>query len=589
MPIDGLVVECLASELNRILSGGRIGKVNQPDKYEICIEINSGGANRRLLISADPSLPRVYLTCEKKENPSAAPAFCMLLRKHFRSASIEKVYSVGYDRILFFELSARSELGDREHRNLIVEIMGRHSNIILTDCSGRIIDSIKHVDTSISRFREIMPARPYLPPPSQGKIPVDRINPAVFFNDAKTSAQTVKNYIMSRITGFSDHTVFELTNSTGISPDEIISVISDETLKTLSASLRKLKTMLMSHIFSPCLIFSDSSRTALRDFYCLVLTEDGKRRYNSSISQILDEFYSDKSKKIFLTGRTSSLTRVVRNNITRLKKKEQIHTGNIAAAEEAPLLRISGELLIANLYRLKDMKTPDCVDLDNYYADGSETLRIPLDRSLSFKKNAGLFFKKASKAEAAKEHSLKELKSISSELSYLETVLYHIENAEDIHDIEDLKSELLSQGYVRSNAGRKKPGGIVRAPMPFHYLSSEGYNIFVGKNNVQNDRLTMKSASSRDMWLHAKSYPGSHVLIRYEGKDFSEKVIYEASLLAAYHSRAGSSENVEVDHTCIKNVRRHSGKRPGMVYYTDYRTINVTPDKQTIRKYLRRL
>ena len=588
MPFDGVVVRSLSIELNRVLTGAKINKISQPDKYDLLLELNNNRTNYRLLLSANPSLPRIYLTDEKKENPKTAPSFCMLLRKHLRGSYINKIYTLPYERIIFIEIHVNTALGEKTQRTLIIEIMGKHSNIILVDEKEKIIDSIKHIDNTTSRLREIMPARKYVLPPSQEKETIEMIRPETFFLRYYDSQQSVKNYIVSKILGFSNRTVLELCGE-DIEPEKDIKSLDNIDISALILNLSKLKTMLRANIYSPCLIYSESQKTNLKDFYCLVLNEDGSRKYNKSMSYILDTYYRKKTQKEFILNRSSNLIKTIHNNIIRLRKKEKIHKDNISASEKAPLYRLYGELITSNIYKLKNNDIEDTIELENYYSGKYEKLKIPINISKSYQKNAEAYFKKATKLETAKIHSQSELKKIGSETEYLKTTLFHLETAENLEDIEDIKNELQSGGYVsKALSTPMKRGPDKKAIIPFHYISSEGFNIYVGKNNLQNDYLTLKAAASKDMWLHIKDYPGSHVIIRYEGKDFTQQVILEACILAAYHSKASSSQNIDVDHTYIKNVKRHSNKKLGMVYYTNYKTKNVTPDQKYIDTHLRK-
>jgi predicted ribosome quality control (RQC) complex YloA/Tae2 family protein len=586
MPFDGAAVRCLAAELDRMLAGARIKKISQPDRYDLYFDVTVNRTGYRLLISADPSLPRIYLTGEDKESPAIAPSFCMLLRKYFKSGQIIKVSAADYERAIFFLIRSSTELGELSEKKLIVEIMGKYSNIIVTDENDIIIDAIRHVDFETSRIREIMPARRYMPPPSQNKLNIDEIKPETFFLDASGSGQSLKNYIISRITGFSGRTVHELADCIGIDPEAAVCSLDTSLITALIINLSKLKTMLRSNIFSPCLIYSDCDKTQLIDFYCLALCETGYRRYNKSMSFILDSFYSEKSKREYLAGRSSGLSKIVSNNLARLDKKEKIHLYNAEVSENAPIYSLYGELIIAGMYKFKNMKTGDTVELENYY-DNNVIVEIPLNKALSYQKNAEAYFKRSAKLLAAKKHSVIELRKIRAEMQYFRSISFSIENCETTAEIEEIRQELQSQGYIKKTYGIKHKAQKTLFG-PHHYISSEGYNIYVGKNNLQNDKLTFKAASSKDIWLHVKDYPGSHVILRYEGKDFTDQSVYEGSLLAAYYSKAGSSGNVSVDHTFIKSVKRHTNKKPGMVYYTDHSTLTVDPDPKKIQALLRK-
>jgi predicted ribosome quality control (RQC) complex YloA/Tae2 family protein len=587
MPLDGITVKCLVSELDRTLKGAKINRVSQPEKYDIYIDLFNNRTAYRLLLSANPSFPRAYLTSEKKENPASAPSFCMLLRKHLRSAHILGISSVSYERIINIDISAETELGDPSKKRLIIEIMGKYSNIILTDENNRIIDAIRHVDSALSSVREIMPARIYSMPPSQNKVPIELIRPETFFLEAKGSTQTIKNYIMSRLMGSSFRTVKELVGA-DIDPLTKAEDLDSTALTELILNLGRLRSMLTSRLYSPCLIYPNREKLAPEDFYCTALVEDGLRKFNKSISYVMDTFYREKSTKEHILSRATELLKTVKNNISRLNKKEAIHADIIASSEQAEKYRLWGELLISSMYRLKDLKNQKRILLTDFNSPDGDEIDIPLDPALSVQKNAEAYFKKYSRLVTAKKHSIKELEKIRQEQRYLGSIHFHIENASDSDDLEDIRTELLSQGYIKKNSGKKKRSSAKNPIKPYHYLSSEGFNIYVGKNNIQNDYLTLKAASSFDMWIHVKDYPGSHVILRYEGRPFTDKAVREACILAAYHSRAKMSENVDVDHTYVKNVKRHLNKKPGMVYYTNHMTKNVTPDEAFVRSLVRK-
>jgi predicted ribosome quality control (RQC) complex YloA/Tae2 family protein len=274
---------------------------------------------------------------------------------------------------------------------------------------------------------------------------------------------------------------------------------------------------------------------------------------------------------------------------SRLERKKQLHKKLIEDAKGAHLYKLYGELIISNMYALKEKRIADPLELVNYYEETNETVKIPIDVSLSYHKNAEAYFKKAMKLEKGSVYSKKAVKEINQELDYLNTLSYHIQTAVSNTDVEQIRKELEDQGYIKRASGRKQPKKADKPLSFYHYISSEGFDIFIGRNNIQNEYLTLKAASSKDMWLHVKDYPGSHVIIRRESKEFTDKVIFEAAMLAAYHSKASSSLNTDVDYTLVKNVKRHSNKKPGMVYYTDHKTVNVSPDEKKIKSMIRKV
>ena len=589
LPIDGLVVKCLITEFKRRLTGARINKISQPDRYDLYFDLRSGSENCRLLLSANPSLPRAYITSEKKENPITAPGFLMVLRKHFRNGIISSIKGVDHERMIIFDIKSRSELGDESVKSLIIEIMGKHSNIIIIDEHNRIIDAMRHVDSKTSRLREVMPARQYELPPPQDKLSVDDISPETFFAGYKESQQSVKNHIISRIKGFSARSVLEITNNDKELAEQKISQLGPAQISSFMLMLSRLKTMQASNLFSPCLIYSDDEKTRLEDFYCLSISDDTRRKHNKSMSFILDSYYLEKSTREYIRNKSSDLQKAVSKAFARLTRKKKLYLDLIDEAADAPKYKLFGELIISNMYMIKDKRVKDPLVVTNYYSQTNDLVNIPIDVCVSYHKNAEGYFKKAMKLEKGALYSKKALKELDQELDYLNTINYHIENSIDSSDVEQIRKELEDQGYIKRDTGKKQAKKAEKPLMPYHYVSSEGFDIFVGRNNLQNEYLTMKAASSKDMWLHVKDYPGSHVIIRHDSREFTQKSVYEAAITAVRHSRADASVNIDVDYTLVKNVKRHSNKKPGMVYYTDYKTINVIPDDETIKSPVRKV
>ncbi|MFA6308654.1 MAG: NFACT RNA binding domain-containing protein [Clostridia bacterium] len=582
MPFDGIVTKCAVEELSSKLTNGRIEKIFQPENDEIYVSIRANGENLRLVLSSSANYPRIHLTDTLKENPSNPPLFCMILRKHLSGGRIISFNFNDYERIVQIKIESTSELGDSSIKTLIIEIMGRHSNIILVNSDYKIIDSIKHVDNDISRVREIMPAREYSPPPSQDKLSVDFIDTKALIEKASDVDNiSIEKYILNNIKGFSPLICKQICMDCDIEPN---SIPSD--LKT--ALLYKLIPILDSYIkdiresnFKPCILYKDPNMQDPLDFYCLPVSRLGYIKYFDSINFVINEFYFSKDLFERQKQKKSDIVKVLNNSLDRCNKKLGIQQEKLRDVSDRENLRLFGELITANIHSIPKKSKEALVN--NYYISESEFIKIPLDENLSPQANAQRYFKKYTKAKRAFLYTNKQIKITLSELNYLESVQQMLENSNTIDEINEIRDELIEQGYINSrkkNTGKKK-----NVPSkPLHFRSSGGFDIYVGKNNHQNDTLTLKSASANDLWLHTRNIPGSHVIIKKLQANIPESTILEAAVLAAYHSKAANSSNVPVDYTIVKNVKKPSGAKPGMVIYNSFRTIIVTPDKNTVSK-----
>jgi len=584
MPFDGVVTKCVVDELNKMLAGGRIEKIHQPEPDEIIMLVRSLGRNFKLLLSASPSFPRIHITEDSRENPQSPPMFCMLLRKHLGGGKITGFEFHNYERMITIHIEAVTELGDLTEKKLIIEIMGRHSNIILVNNEERIIDAIKHVDNETSSVREVMPARQYVLPPTQNKTSIDALNFDELKAEIKSGANiAIEKFLLNKVKGFSPLLCREICHRSGISPSLEAVSLSDGEVNKLCESLGKLSENLAASRFSPCIILkpeAGSKPMNLKDatpidFHCFEITHLGVPFSMESVNSAIDTFYSEKDRQDRLKQKKADILKVVNTHLERCRKKKFIHEDNLREAADRERLKLYGELITSNIYCIP--LNAESIRLLNYYSEDGEYVDIPLDPNLNPQQNAQMYFKRYSKAKSTHAYALKQLSEINSEIEYFESVLHNIEACESIKEIDEIRQELAESGCIAAKAkqGNKKKD----APSsPIHYTLDKGYDVFVGRNNIQNDYLTLKAASSNDIWLHTKNIPGSHVIIKKKGPEpIPDDIIIKAARIAAYHSKAKFSSNVPVDYTQVKNVKKPNGAKPGMVIYENYKTVYVTP------------
>ncbi len=571
MAFDGLVLKSLINEFDNKLSGLRIDKIYQPEKDEIVLSLRGFKETYKLFISADSNYPRINITENNFKNPDKPPLFCMLLRKHLASGKILSFSQEGSDRILKISVSSYNELGDMVEKHLIVEIMGRHSNIILIDEKNVIIDSIKRVDFTVSSKRQLLPGLLYESAPAQEK---------ENFNSFDINSLREKLYSYDEINADS----FLMDNFVGISP--IVSrEIAFKTFKTSKTFLLKSdlipKADFLNNInnffekvsnfeFSPNILYDKES---MPKFFSVVdLEQYGslyKKVYIESPSKMIDLFYNDLhfARKIKL--RSLSLVKTINNHIDKIRKKIEIHNDILLNKDKYLEYRLKGELLSANIYLIKGNE--DKIKVFNYY-DNSDIL-IDLDKTLSPAKNIDRYFKLYKKGQKAMEMALEQIEKAKKELYYLESELTFLENARSQKDIDDIKDELSKEGYIDN---KKTDKGIKKQTKPecTTYITDEGFEILIGKNSRQNENITFKLSKGSDLWFHVKDYPGSHVVLKKTNKEFSDKAILKAAEFAACYSK-DSNAKVAVDYTMIKFVKKMPGGKPGMVNYTNYKTIIV--------------
>ncbi len=567
MAFDGFVTRCIANELNHNLSGGKIDKVYQPDKRDLVIFVHTKNGGYKLFLSAETNRSGIYITTQEYEYPLTPPSFCMLARKHLIGGRIVNIEQRDWQRIIEITLETRDDLGFNANKKLIIEIMGKHSNITLVDLnSGKIIDAIKRISFDVNRARQILPGVTYQYPPLQKKIsPEDAITEATNLSHASTVADTGKI--------FSNDANAILNKIDGISP-----LLSRELAETISPC-GKLATWLaaIEDCNLDCKIYLNSEKAPL-DFHTLKIDEYADLDFikKESVSETIESFYlsRDVSNRI---KQTSSV--LIKHLGTLLKKsylKKQRLCEDILKAQNSDKYRLYGELLTANLHSAKNGE--DCAHILNYY--NNQMVDIPLDKRYSPSKNAQRYFKKYNKAKVAIIEKNIQLEQTQNDIAYLESVVNFLDSAETLSDIANIRQELIENGFLRQRKKDIKKTKQKATFAPFEYQLSDGYVVMAGKNNKENDALTLKKASKNDIWFHTKDIPGSHVLLFTNGtklNDIDENIIYEAASIAAYHSKARSSENIPVDYTLVKHVKKPNGAKPGMVIFTDNKTVYVNP------------
>ncbi|MEH7389135.1 Rqc2 family fibronectin-binding protein [Bacillus sp. JJ1474] len=564
MSFDGLFTRAMTEELTRELKGGRINKIHQPYKNEIILVVRANGKNHKLLLSAHPSYARVQLTNETHDNPAEPPMFCMLLRKHLEGYFLEDIKQVDLDRIMIFEVKGRNEIGDTSYKQLIVEIMGRHSNITLVDKTrNMILDSIKHVSFAVNSHRAILPGHEYILPPSQNKLnPFEADETEVLrqldFNSGKLDKQLVSSFA-----GISPLFAKEVIFQAGLANRATLP-------KTFLAILQKVKKQQIQ----PAITMGGEKES----YYLFPLTYlQGKAREFQTLSEMLDRFYFGKAERDRVKQQAHDLERFIMNEKEKNEKKIDKLLATLKEAENADIHQLYGELVTANIFAIqKGMKE---IKVINYYDEHGATVTIPLEPQKTPSENAQKYFTKYQKAKNAISIVKEQIEIARKEQAYFEALLQQVESASP-KDIEEIREELIEGQYIKDKKKRKNKKIQNAKPVLDRYMSSDGTEILVGKNNKQNDYLTNKLAGRDEIWLHTKDIPGSHVVIR--SKEPMEKTILEAASLAAYFSKARNSSSVPVDFTQIRHVKKPSGAKPGFVIYDNQQTIYVTPDEETI-------
>jgi len=572
MALDGIFLHYFMESFKPELIGAKIDKINQPEKDEIILTLRTGGKNKKLLISASSKYPRIHFTKELKSNPLKAPMFLMVLRKYLSGGKIVDISQYENDRIITITIEAMDELGFNSIYKLVIEIMGRHSNItLIRDRDSRIMECIKHVSSDVNSFRVLFPGVKYVLPPSSHKI-----NPFNFSKEEFLNLITEKNitfnesFFSNVFTGisklFSTQLYYDFTETT---PDTSPDVLYEFLIRYFQQIDSRAKFLLFK------------SKEEYKDFYFVPITnyKDYSAEEFIDPSDMLELFYQRKDKQERLKTKSSVLQKIINTNIDRCNKKSSILTSILNECKEKNDYKTKGDLLTSFIYQLK--KGDAKINLLNFYSEKeNDYVDIPLDPNKSPSENVQYYYKKYNKMKKSEESAIEQLQKNTEELEYLKSALTNLENSEQYTDIDEIKKELIETGYIkfRKNPKDKKE----KAAKPLHFISSDGLDIFVGKNNIQNDYLTLKLANKEDTWLHTKDIPGSHVIIK--GSIVPENTLIEAANLAAYYSKGKLSSNIPVDYTKVKYVKKPNSAKPGMVIYTNNKTIYINPTEPSLNK-----
>lgn len=574
MPMDGVMLGFVARELNSKLRDGRVDRVIQPERDEIHLLIRAQGINHRLVLSASANAARVHLSEHAKTGPMEPPMFCMLLRKYLGSGRVQEVRRIAGDRILEIDISALSELGDPITRTLVVEIMGRHSNIILRAADGRIVDAARHIGEDISRVRQVLPGLPYAYPPSQGKLNPETASADEIAQRLSETGGKLDKAISAVLSGFSPQAAREACARIGFDTAVLIQEIDVPAAgKALHDYLQSMPAM------GPCVVnlTDDGAPSDIYPFQQLHLPLTRVQEYDGP-SAALDAYFYERDRRDRMSQRASSLAHTLKNHIERCEKKIAIQNEALAGAARMEEYRQKGELIQANLYRLKKGEAVACVE--NFYTEDCAPIEIPMDVSLSPAQNAQRYFKLYQKARGARTLAAEQKAKAEQELDYLEQMEDDLRKCTDAQGLSELRSMLEKSGHVRAVHSKMKPRR--EAPsQPMKFLSCDGIEIEVGKNALQNERLTM-GAKGDETWLHAQKMPGSHVLIH--STDVPETTLMEAAMLAAYYSKGVRSAQVPIDVTLRRYIKKPGGTPAGFVIYTHQRTLYITPDEAAVKK-----
>ena len=584
MALDGLVIHSLAYELSTKLVGGKIDKIHQPENDELLLYIRNNKENFKLVLSSSASNPRVYIANEyKKENPIKAPMFCMLFRKYIQGGIITDISQVDFERIIKISVESFDELKEKTTKDIYIEIMGRHSNIILTQ-NNKIIDSIKRIPPSVSRVRQLLPNMTYELPPAQDKInPIKGISIKSFINTLREFDGPIYKGIYSKFLGISPSVSKEICHRSNLDTDAKAEDKTRDELSILYRVFSDLFTKIKNNEYEPCIAIDENIDKVI-DFSCIDLSflDGNKFIKNESISKIIEEYYKTKDFKDRVHQRTSDLRKSISIKLDRLYHKQKKIEKELRDADNADEFKIKGELLTSYIYMIE--KGMESIEVQNFYDENCSNITIPLNKNLTPSENAQKYFKKYSKLKTAKVELTSQIAICNDEIEYLENIMLGIENCENLEELADIKDELIRLGYAKAPFRYKAKKDLDLTTKPNQFVSSDGFTILVGKNNKQNDYLTLRIADPEDIWMHTKNIPGSHVIIKCAGKEVPNETLYEAAMLAAFYSKGRMSSQVPVDYTMKKHVKKPSGSKPGMVIYETNSTLYVTPTEEMIVK-----
>lgn len=569
MAFDGVTTKLIINELNNTLLNSRVEKIYVPTRNEIWFHLHTQDRKSvKLLISVDANNCRFHLSNESRNNPEKAPQFCMILRKYLSGAKLISISQIGLDRIVKFTFENIDDFGDVVSKDLIVELMGKYSNIILVD-KERVIDSIRHVDITMSSVREVLPSKKYVLPSSMGKLNFEETSLDDFENVVNKAIQesefasiAIANILCNIFIGFSKNFILTICSSLNISSELSKNEITDKLIEKIYSKIQTTLTAIPNDELNL------SMNENKKDF-SVNLSESASKDNNTYAynSYFLDDFYSQKETVSLLKSAKSNLERDINSHISKITRKLAVVLKNLDEEKNLEKYRQYGELISCNIYRMEIGM--DKLEIENFY-DNNNIVQIPLQVNLTPSRNAQHYFKKYNKLKGSITHSREYKKEYEEELDYLKSVLFEIEQAESIFELDEIHDEVTAAGYLKKNTKKGKKKDLPSTP---HEYEFNGIKVLAGRNNIQNDRLTLKTARKNYTWLHTKNIHGSHVII--ESETISDELLFFAANIAKKHSNAKDSSKVEVDYTLVKYVHKESGAKPGMVVYTDYKTIIV--------------
>ena len=569
MAFDGITVSAVVSELRETIVSGRIYKIAQPENDELLLTIKTKeGGQTRLLLSAGASLPLIYLTDANKQAPMTAPGFCMLLRKHLQNGRITDITQPGLERIVQIHVEHLNEMGDLCRKILVLELMGKHSNIIFINDENMIIDSIKHISGMVSSVREVLPGRPYFIPMTQDKKDPLTVSEAEFKEVIRSKATAIYKSLYTSFTGLSPQISQEICTAASVDGELSTAIFSEsenggELLDSLYRSFAAAIGRVKERNFTPAIIYENDVPVDFTVLPCASYPDKSQKAF-TCVSALLETYYAEKSTVTRIRQKSVDLRRIVQTALERNIKKYDLQLRQMQDTEKKDKYKIYGELL--NTYGYGVEPGAKSMEALNYYTN--EMITIPLDPQLTATENAKKYFDKYGKLKRTYEALSKLTLEVKEEIDHLES----IQNALDIalleEDLTQIKEELIESGYIHRKGGNKK---VKITSKPFHYISSDGFHMYVGKNNYQNEELTFKFANGGDWWFHAKGMPGSHVIVKTNGEELPDSTFEEAARLAAYYSKGKNQEKVEIDYVEKKHVKKPGGGKPGfVVYYTNY-------------------
>ena len=573
MAFDGIVISNLTYELNTNLVGGRISKISMPEDNELIFTIKNNAKTYRLLVSASASLPLVYLTDVNKPAPKVAPAFLMLLRKYIGTAKINDIFQMGLERILCFELEHLNELGDLSHKRMYIEIMGKHSNIIFTDENNKIIDSIKRISANMSSLREVLPGREYFLPEELKKKDLLNTGLEEFIEILKSKEYPLVKSVYMNFAGISPLIAEEIILRASLLSQAPSTSLSELEYTHLFHTIQNLLEDINAHNFTPNIIYKGEEAIEFSSINLYSYEgKEYKRESFDSVSKMLYDFYSSREAFVLNRQKSSDLRRIVNTALERASKKYDLQKKQLQDADKKDIYRVYGDLLNTYGYSLKGGESS--FTTENFYDDNKE-ITIPLDKNKSAKENAKKYYDKYAKLSRTTKALSEEILKTKNDIEHLQSIQTALEVSSDDESLSQIRQELVDFGYIKKHSSAKKQK---IASHPYHYISSDGYDIYVGKNNYQNEELTFKVATGNDWWFHAKGIPGSHVILKSNNEEeLPDRAYEEAAALAAFYSKAKDADKVEVDYIQKKNIKKVAGAAPGFVIYHSNWSMVATP------------